>query len=192
MKLITGFLLFFIAPCSICAQEKINAVAMLRQAGLKRMPWPQMSFYASLADSGDAGVSITAYHIFVNHNKTLVACTEPSLQKEKLVLLINHEMWFYFKSTLRPAKITPLQRLSGAVSLVDLTSLNWADDYLVDSFKIVSNADENEKQAYLLYLHAVSQDISYRRINLWVTAKSKKPLKADIYLGSERLYKTLL
>lgn len=190
MKRVAGFFLLFATHISLCAQEKINAAEMLRQAGLKRMPWAQMSFDASLADSGNGGESITAYRVFINHDNTLVACTAPAVQKGNLVLLLNHEMWFYFKSTAQPAKITPLQRLSGAVSLVDITRLNWAADYIIDS--VASTNDEKEKVTCLLYLHAASQDISYRRIHLWVTKKSNRPFKADIYLDSEKLYKTLL
>ncbi len=191
MKLFVRLILFFIVPFMSQAQIKINATEILRQAELKRMPWEQMSLYATLTDSSNNGNLISAYHVFFNGNKALVACTEPSAQKGNLLLLQNNEMWFYIKSTAQPMKITSLQRLSGSVSFVDIARLNWANDYSVDSFEMVKSDDKKE-EAYLLHLHAVSQAISYRKINLWIDKNNKRPLKADIYLNSEKLYKTIL
>src|SRR5450432_1035743 len=148
MKVFVRLILFFIAPYIVQAQIKINAAEILRQAELKRMPWTQMSLYATLTDSGSEVNSITAYHVFFNDNKALVACTEPSAQKGNLLLLQNHEMWFYIKSTAQPMKITPLQRLSGSVSFVDIARLNWAADYSVDSFETVKINNDKKQEAY--------------------------------------------
>jgi hypothetical protein len=89
-------------------------------------------------------------------------------------------------------KITPLQRLSGSVSFVDIARLNWAADYSIDSFEAVKLTKDKNEVAYLLHLHAISPDISYRKINLWVDKNNKRPIKADIFLSSEKLYKTIL
>jgi outer membrane lipoprotein-sorting protein len=192
MKTAGMLILFFITAYTLQAQEKISAAKILQQAELKRLPWPEMSFYATLTDSGSNNIVNTGYHVFFNNNKTLVVCTAPVAQKGNLVLLQNNEMWFYFKSTSQPAKVTQLQRLSGSVSMVDIARLNWATDYSVDSFKIVKAANETTGELYWLQLQAVSADVSYRKIQLWIDKKTKRPLKADIYLSTEKLYKTLL
>ena len=185
-------ILFFSVPIVLHAQQKINASAILHQAELKRMPWEQMSLYATLIDSNSAASTSTSYRVFFDANKALVACTEPSAQKGNLLLLKNHEMWFYIKSTAQPIKITPLQRLSGSVSFVDIARLDWAVDYTIDSFENVKIGNDKKEEAYLLHLHAISPDISYRKINLWADKNSKRPIRADIYLSSEKLYKTML
>jgi len=192
MKFFIELTLLVVSTFVLQAQQKMNALEILRQAELKRMPWTQMSLYATLTDSNSGGNSCTSYHVFFNGKKALVDCTQPSAQKGNLLLLRNHEMWFYIKSTALPMKITPLQRLSGSVSFVDMARLSWTTDYEADSFETVKlNSDKNE-EAYLLHLHAVSQDISYKKINLWVEKNSKKPIKVNIFLSSEKLYKTIL
>lgn len=191
MTLFLRVILFFISPYALQAQAKINPMEILRQAESKRIPWAQMSLYATLTDSGSSNPFVTSYHVFFNGNKALVECTEPLAQKGNLLLLQNHEMWFYIKSTAQPMKITPLQKLSGAVSFVDIARLNWVTDYSVDSFEMVK-FDDKKQEAFLLHLRAVSQEISYGKINLWVDKNNRKPIKADIYLSSEKLYKTLL
>lgn len=192
MKLLAGLILFFIMPFALQAQQKINASEILRQAELKRMPWAQMSLYATLTDSSNGENPNTSYHVFFKGNETLIACTKPAAQKGNLLLLQGHDMWFYIKSTAKPMKITPLQRLSGSVSFVDIARLNWAADYSIDSFETVKLTKDKNEEAYLLHLHAISPDISYRKINLWVDKNNKRPIKADIFLSSEKLYKTIL
>jgi outer membrane lipoprotein-sorting protein len=192
MRLFIRLILFFIVPYISHAQTKINATDILRQAELNRIPWAEMSLYATLTDSVITGNATTSYRVFFNGNKALVECTEPLSQKGNLLLLQNDELWFYIKSTAHAMKITPIQRLSGSVSFVDIARLNWATDYSIDSFEIVKRDDDKKQEAYLLHLRAVSQEISYRKINLWVDKNNKKPIKADIYLSSEKIYKTLL
>jgi len=192
MKLFTLLILPFVSPFALHAQQKINASEILRQAELKRMPWAQMSVCATLIDSNSTARTSTSYRVFFNGNKALVESTEPSTQKGNLLLLQNHEMWFYIKSTAQPMKITPLQRLSGSVSFVDIARLNWTIDYAIDSLENVKIGSDKKAEAYLLHLHALSPDISYRKINLWVDRNNKRPVKADIYLSSEKLYKTIL
>jgi outer membrane lipoprotein-sorting protein len=192
MRILKILILFFSLPSALQAQQKISATEILRQAELKRMPWQMMSFYATLTDSTGGASTTASYRVFFNGNEALVACTKPSAQKGNLLLLQNHEMWFYIKSTTQPVKITPLQRLSGSVSFVDIARLNWTVDYAIDSFEMVKLNMDKREEAYLLHLHASSPDISYRKINLWVDKNNKRPIKADIFLSSEKLYKTIL
>ena len=192
MRLKLSLILFYVLPYALSAQSKINAAEILRQAELKRMPWAEMSVYAMLTDSGSAGSSGTSYRVYFNSNKALVSCTGPIAQKGNLLLLKDHEMWFYIRSTEKAMRITPLQRLSGSVSFVDIARLNWTTDYSLDSFEVVKLDGDNKGKAYLLHLHAVSPEISYRKIDLWVEKSNKRPIRADIYLGSDRLYKTVM
>lgn len=188
MKLFFKLILLITVPFALHAQSKINTAEILRNAELKRMPWQQMSMLATIDNAADKTPN-AAYHLFFDNNKVLVACMEPASQKGNLLLLQNHEMWLYIKSTAQPAKITPLQRLSGAVSFIDIAGLKWSTDYEVDSAKIIN---EKKQEIYFLQLHAKSNDISYRKINLWIDKKTNHPIKEDVYLSSDKLYKTIL
>jgi outer membrane lipoprotein-sorting protein len=180
---------FIVISMAATAQDKINPGELLRQAELKRMPWNEMSLQATLADSSGNVPTIKKYHVYLQVDKALVVCTDPPIQKGNLLLLQKEDLWYYMKSTSRPMKITPLQRLSGAVSFVDVTRLNWSEDFTVDAIKTlrVGNRDE-----YILHLKAVSPKVSYRKIDLWMDKRTKQPLKEDIYLTSGKLYKTVL
>ncbi len=189
MRLFIRLMLLLIAPFILHAQTKINANEILRQAELKRMPWQQMSMYATINDVGNEKNANAVYHLFFDNNKVLVACDEPLSQKGNLLLLQNNDMFLYIKSTAQPMKITPLQRLSGSVSFIDIAKLNWTKDYALDSAKIINN---EKKEIYFFQLHANANDISYKKINLWIDKKSNQPLKEEIYLSSEKLYKTIV
>jgi outer membrane lipoprotein-sorting protein len=189
MKFFTRLILLIIIPFALHAQSKINAAEILRNAELKRIPWIQMSMYATITDNADRKKPDPVYHLFFDNNKVLVACMEPAVQKGNLLLMQNHEMWLYIKSTTQPTKITPIQRLAGSVSFIDIAGLKWSADYEVDSVKIIN---EKKQEIYFLQLHAKSNDISYRKIYLWIDKKTNKPVKEDIYLSSDKLYKTIV
>ncbi len=180
---------FVFVSLAAVAQEKINPQELLRQAGLKRMPWAEMSLQATLADSSGKVPAINKYRVFLNVDKALVVCIQPATQKGNLLLLQKEDLWYYVKSTSRPMKITPLQRLSGAVSFVDVTRLNWSEDFTVDSYEVLKVGNHDE---YLLHLVAMSPQVSYRKIDLWIDERIKTPMKEDIYLTSGKLYKTVL
>ena len=187
MKISVTLILLIVVSFFLQAQTKINTQQILQNAELKRMPWMEMSMYATINDADEKKSSV--YHLFLNNNKVLVACTEPAAQKGNLLLMQNHEMWLYVKSTAQPTKITPIQRLAGAVSFIDIAGLKWSADYEVDSAKIIN---EKNREMYFLQLHATSNEISYRKIKLWIDKKTNQPVKEDIYLSSDKLYKTIV
>ena len=190
MKIVLSIFLI-LQSFAATAQEKIDPAKLLHEAELKRMPWAQMSLYAMLSDSSGKEPKVTTYHVFLDVDKALVICNGPATQKGNLLLLQKQELWYYMKATSRPMKITPLQKLSGAVSFVDITRLNWSEDFLVDSFETIKSYS-GKSDAWLIHLKPLSDDVSYRKINLWIDAKSRRPLRADIYLTSGKLYKTVL
>ena len=189
MKMFICSVLVISFSIGLNAQSKINAVEILKQAEAKRMPWSQMSFVASLVDSGISN-SNSSYQVFFQNHKALVACLTPSSQKGNLLLLLNNEMWLYIHATQQPMKITPLQRLSGSVSFVDMARLEWTQDYTIEGYELVKL--DMSKDAYLLHLRANGQAISYQKINLWIEKVSNRPIKEEVFLSSDKLYKTLL
>jgi hypothetical protein len=184
-------LFLFIFSCPVYAQTKINTSEILREAELKRMPWAEMSVYTILSDSGINGASNSAYHIFFSGRKALIVCTASAAVKGNLLLLQNHDLWLYFKMTRQPVKITPLQRLSGSVSFVDLARLDWTTDYRVDSSAVVSLDNPVKQDAFLLHLVSVSPEVPYKKIDLWINKNSKRPIRADVFLVSGKIYKSI-
>jgi outer membrane lipoprotein-sorting protein len=189
MKWLPNWVLLVFAPSMLFAQAGINPEEVLRQAESKRSPWESMSFYATIRDSG--GEKGSSYHLFVKSDKFLIFCSAPLSQRGNLLLGENHALWFYIRSTAQAIRMTPLQRLSGSVSFADMAGLSWTRDFTIDSFALL-RAGPGKEESYYFQLKARSPDIAYRRIKLWINKKSRRPVKAELFLQSEKLYKTVL
>ena len=160
----------------------------LRRAELYRSPFSQMSLKATLKNPDSESRSVSTYRVFFKDEvKTLVAFLTPKFDKGNLLLMIKETLWFYAKNTSRSTRITPIQRLSGAVSYGDITRLGWSQDYEIKDKK---NTTSNEKKCFLLTLFAKSSGATYQSIKLLIDLDSK-PISAEMYLLSGKLYKTL-
>ncbi|HVM86599.1 MAG TPA: outer membrane lipoprotein-sorting protein [Puia sp.] len=190
MRQLPGLLIIFLC-LQLIAQPIIKPQEVLHQAEIKRIPWEKMSVIAMLIDSNYGDNNNTTYQIYFDGNKTLVEFLGPGPQKGNLVLMKGYEMWLYIRSAAKPVKITALQKLSASASFLDIARLNWSADYIVESLHEEKYAKANNGD-YLLHLKSSSPENAYKKIDLWVDEKSKKALKADIYLSSEKLYKTIL
>jgi len=188
MKLVLPLIIVLLSG-SCTAQRKIDPAALLAQAELKRMPWKEMSMKATLEDSSGATPVRAVYHVYLDGDQALVACLQPETQQGNLLLLQKEDLWYFLRTTSRPVKITPLQKLAGAVSFVDVTRLNWSGEFRVDTVETVREGNTGE---YLLRCTAVSPQVTYRKINLWIDQRTGRPLKEEVYLTSGKLYKTVL
>lgn len=173
------------------AQAKIDSAEVLRQAEKKRAPWENMSLIAQITDS-TAAIPAATYHVLLSDDNALVIFKKPETTKGNLLLMQKNDLWLYIGGTKQPAKITALQRLSGAVSYVDLARLNWSEDYKISSLgNMPLKMFQNEYETFLLHLVALSKENAYQKIDLWVNKQNKRPLQADIYLASGRKFKTI-
>jgi outer membrane lipoprotein-sorting protein len=189
MKTIVSFCFAFIVPCILQAQAKIDSVELLRQAELQRTPWKQMSLMAQITDSA-ASMPAATYHVLLSDDNALVIFDKPEATKGNLLLMQKNDVWIYIGGTKQAAKITALQRLSGAVSYVDLARLNWSRDYKISSLEKLKISN-SQNETILLHLEALSKENAYQKIDLWINKQNKRPVRAEIYLGSGRLFKTI-
>lgn len=184
-----GFL--FIAKL-VLAQE-INAKRILELADKNRAPWNNFEMKATLLSENNEKKSKEIFKIFFkNYTKTLVVYLSPLSQKGDLFLMVGDTLWYYVKDTRRPIRISPVQRLSDAASYGDLSRINWSGDYNVDSYKEQSIIINNTTYiSYLLELNAISLGATYSKLLLWVDKSNFYPRKAEAYLQSGKLAKTL-
>jgi outer membrane lipoprotein-sorting protein len=189
MKIFTTYCFIFFASCIVQAQGKIDSVEILHQAEMKRMPWSQMSLTAQLTDSNTI-LPAAIYHVFLSGDNALVIFNKPETTKGNLLLMKKNDLWIFIKGTKQATKITALQRMSGAVSYVDLARLNWSLDYKIRSYEKVKILN-TQNEMILLHLEALTKENAYQKINLWINKQNKRPAKAEIFLGSGRLFKTI-
>lgn len=186
---IGGLILTLILSSYIGHQSSFSPEEILLKAEKKRSPWSQMSMLAELNTVINSKEKQSIYKVFFKDSEnTLVAFKEPKFEKGNILLMVGEDLWYYVRDTKRPTRITPVQKLSGSVSYGDLARLGWSKDYTIDSHE---ESTLNNASTYILNLHAKSQGATYQKIKLWIDKSSFKPVQAEVFLLSGKLYKSL-
>ncbi|PXX43282.1 outer membrane lipoprotein-sorting protein [Undibacterium pigrum] len=120
----------------------------------------------------------------VNH-QSLVLMKSPA-EKGQKVLMLGDDFWMLLPGSQRPLRITPMQKLLGDASIGDIATMSWSQDY---TGKIVGEEKCNDKPCVHLSLNAVRKSVAYQRIELWLGKIRHEPIKADLYVQSEKLAK---
>lgn len=126
--------------------------------------------------------------ILAGTRKSLVLMRSPA-EKGQKVLMLGDDYWLIMPSSQRPMRITPTQKLLGDASTGDIATLNWAGDY---DGKIVGDepcAEGGTARCTRLALSAQRKGLTYARIELWLAAGSAEPVRADLYVQSDKLAK---
>ncbi|MFZ6712231.1 outer membrane lipoprotein-sorting protein [Undibacterium sp. TC9W] len=120
----------------------------------------------------------------VNH-QSLVLMKSPA-EKGQKVLMLGDDFWMLLPGSQRPLRITPMQKLLGDASIGDIATMSWSQDY---TGKIVGEEKCDGKACVHLSLNAVRKSVAYQRIELWLGKTRHEPIKADLYVQSEKLAK---
>ena len=124
--------------------------------------------------------------------RTLVRFVAPQRDLNKLMLKSGNDMWFFDPSSQASIRLSPQQRLLGQASNGDVVTVNLAKDYKAELLAEEDTADgeKQTRRAYKLGLSAVSPDVTYHRVEMWVDAASSRPIKARFFSESGHLLKT--
>ena len=124
--------------------------------------------------------------------RTLIRFVAPERDANKLMLKSGNDMWFYDPSSQASIRLSPQQRLLGQASNGDVVTVNLAKDYKAELLGEEDTADVERvtRRAYKLGLAAVSPDVTYHRVEMWVDAASSRPIKARFFSESGHLLKT--
>ncbi len=132
------------------------------------------------------------YTVFAQAKRqSLVLMKSPAEQGQK-VLMLGDDFWLLMPSSQRPLRITPMQKLLGDASTGDVATMSWADDY---TGKLVGEepCEEAGAAAKLSCLHlslnADRKGVTYQRIELWIGKSRHEPVRADLYVLSDKLAK---
>lgn len=121
-------------------------------------------------------------------HRSLVLMQSPA-EKGQKVLMLGDDFWLLLPSSQRPLRITPTQKLLGDASTGDIATLSWADDY---EGHIVGEERCDDAPCLHLSLRALRKGVSYQRIELWVGKQRHEPLRADLFVQSDKLAKQAL
>lgn len=126
------------------------------------------------------------YTVFAQANhQSLVLMRSPAEQGQK-VLMLGDDFWLLMPGSQRPLRITPMQKLLGDASTGDIATLSWADDY---GGRVVGEERCGERPCLHLSLAAKRKGVSYQRIELWLGAARHEPIRAELYVQSDKLAK---
>ncbi|MBY0572463.1 MAG: outer membrane lipoprotein-sorting protein [Undibacterium sp.] len=124
------------------------------------------------------------------HN--LIRFIAPARDANKLMLKNGNDLWFYDPSNQASIRISPQQRLLGQAANGDVVTVNLAKDYQASlaSEEDIIDGEKQNRHCYKLALAAISNDVTYHHIELWIDSSNKQPIKARYYTESARLLKT--
>ena len=130
------------------------------------------------------------YTVFVqDQHRSLVLMRSPAEAGQK-VLMLGDDFWLLMPGTARPMRITPTQKLLGDAATGDIATLSWAEDYDGQVVGEERCDDPGPARACLhLTLQARRKGVSYQRIELWLGKARHEPLRAELYVQSDKLAK---
>jgi hypothetical protein len=128
------------------------------------------------------------YTVFAQAKHQSLVLMQSPAEKGQKVLMLGDDFWLLMPSSQRPLRITPMQKLLGDASTGDIATLSWADDY-TGTIAGEEPCGEPAQTCRHLSLAATRKGVTYQRIELWIGKARSEPIKADLYVQSDKLAK---
>lgn len=124
---------------------------------------------------------------------SLIRFVLPVRDAGKLMLKNGNDMWFYDPTNKATVRLSPQQRLLGQAANGDVATVNLARDYkaTLAATEDIQDGERKTRKAHKLALVAVTPDVTYASIEMWVDVENNRPLKARFFAESSRLLKTV-
>jgi hypothetical protein len=123
----------------------------------------------------------------VKRSNTLAKYTAPAAMSDRMVLMVDRNMWFIRSGLKKPVSISPRQKLMGDAANGDIASTNYNEDYKAE---LVGEEAVGAEPCYVLDLKAANKNVTYDRIKYWVSKERLVGVKAEFYTLSGKLFKT--
>lgn len=181
------------------AQAAPDAQAILAASDAIRNPGKPFSLITTLIEYRDGkqtdSNTLQVYSKASNVDgrfRSLIRFAAPARDAGKLMLKDGNDLWFFDPSSQATIRISPQQRLLGEAANGDVVTVNLAKDYKASlaGEEDVQDGERQMRHAYKLALAAVSPDVTYDHIQMWIDRDSKRPIKAKFYAVSGELLKT--
>ncbi len=128
------------------------------------------------------------YVVFAQAKHQSLVLMQSPAEKGQKVLMLGDDYWLLMPGSQRPLRITPMQKLLGDASTGDIATLSWADDY-TGSVAGEEPCGEPVQPCLHLALQANRKGVTYQRIELWIGKARHEPVRADLYVQSDKLAK---
>jgi len=128
------------------------------------------------------------YTVFAQAKHQSLVLMQSPAEKGQKVLMLGDDFWLLMPSSQRPLRITPMQKLLGDASTGDIATMSWAEDYS-GTVAGEESCGEPAQKCVHLSLAAGRKGVTYQRIELWIGKAKSEPIKADLYVQSDKLAK---
>lgn len=132
------------------------------------------------------------YTVFAQANRQSLVLMQSPAEKGQKVLMLGDDFWLLMPNSQRPLRITPMQKLLGDASTGDVATMSWAEDYngkLLGEEACEEGATAVKQTCLHLSLTARRKGVTYQRIELWIGKTRFEPVRADLYVLSDKLAK---
>jgi len=153
------------------------------------------------------------YTVFAQQKHQSLVLMQSPAEKGQKVLMLGDDFWLLMPSSQRPLRITPMQKLLGDASTGDIATMSWADDYTgavageeacgepapspapgrPKPGETTSGGGRDAAGGPMTCVHlsltAARKGVTYQRIELWIGKAKNEPVKADLYVQSDKLAK---
>jgi len=123
----------------------------------------------------------------VKKNNTLARFTSPANMNDRMVLMVDRNMWFIRSGLKKPVSLSPRQKLLGDAANGDIASTNYVDDYHA---VLLGEETVRGEACYVLDLKAANKNVTYDRIRYRVSKERLVGVQAEFYTLSGKLFKT--
>lgn len=120
--------------------------------------------------------------------RSLVLMRSPA-EKGQKVLMLGDDFWLLMPGSQRPMRITPMQKLLGDASTGDVATMQWVGDYAGTLVGEEACASDANARCLHLSLRATRKGVTYQRMELWLGKNAHEPVRADLYVHSDKLAK---
>lgn len=171
-------------PAAARAAPAHDVTALLRAADAFRLPDASMVIETEvrLLRAGKLEKE-RRYTVYVKPGgRSLVVMRSPG-EKGQKVLMRGPDFWMILPSSQRPIRITPMQKLLGDAAAGDVATLSWSEDY---GGAVVGEAEVEGVRCLVLELAATRAGVTYPRQRLWLAAADRRPVKAELFVASDK------
>ena len=126
------------------------------------------------------------YTVYLKNGRRSLVLMQSAGEKGQKVLMLGDDFWQIMPQSQRPIRITPMQKLLGDASVGDIATMNWSEDY---DGSVAGEIDVDGVLCFHLSLTAKNKGVSYKRIELFIAKNDSRPVKADLYVASDKLAK---
>lgn len=174
----------------VSAAAEVDPVEMLKKADMARGGgFPGLYWKIALQSQDAQKVENQELTVKTDGSSTLAEFSAPDNMSDQKLLMVGRNMWFARTGLRRPVPISPRQRLLGQASNGDIAATNYAKDY---NPAIVGDEMVDGEACYRLTLTAKSDEVTYPRIDYWVSVSKNQAVRADFYSFSGKVVKSAL